>query len=127
SGPRGLATDLRDRVTISWERMANRPEIAVVAAIGFVALVGLALHPIMSDRPLSERALPLRFAAAIAISLIVNDSPNDVALIGSVGLLVCDLVMLRDRCAAASCSASSLAFSWPAAAERRLSRLRPRQ
>lgn len=125
SGPGGLAADLRDRVTISWERMASRPEIAVIAAIGFVALVGLTLRVIKSDRPLSERGLPLGLAAAIATSLLVNDSPNDVALIGSLGLLVCDLVMLPDRCAAASCLRSPLAFSWPAAAERRLSR--PRQ
>jgi hypothetical protein len=127
SGPGGLAADLRDRVTISWERMASRPEIAVIAAIGFVALVGLTLHVIKSDRPLSERGLPLGLAAAIATSLLVNDSPNDVALIGSVGLLVCDLVMLPDRCAAASCLRSPLAVSWPAAAERRLSRPRQRR
>ena len=58
SGPRGLVTDLRDRVTISWERMANRPEIAVVAAIGFVALVGLTLHVIRSDQGLEGAHFP---------------------------------------------------------------------
>ena len=126
SGPSGLASDLRDRVTLSWNRIENKPYVGIMFAIGLLALIALTVHVLRSDRPLADRALPLGFAAAIAVSLIVNDSPNDVAIAGSVGLLVCDLVMLPRRWAAASCSCSPLAFSWPAAEERPLSRLRPR-
>jgi hypothetical protein len=126
SGPGGLAADIRDRITLSVHRIVHKPSVAVVFGIGLVVLVVLTIHVLRSDRPLSQRALPLAFAGAIALSLLVNDSPNDVALIGSVGLLVCDLVMLRDRCAAAFCLRSPSASSWPGVAGRRLSRQRPR-
>ena len=126
SGPGGLAADLRDRSAMSWHRIVHKPSVAVVFGIGLVVLIVLTIHVLRSDKPLSQRALPLAFAGAIAISLLVNDSPNDVALFGSVGLLVCDLVMLRGRCTAASCSRYSLAPSWPVVAERRPSRQRPR-
>jgi hypothetical protein len=126
SGPGGLASDLRDRVTLSWHRIEDKPAVAIMFGIGVVALVALTVHTLRSDRPLADRALPLGFAAAIAVSLIVNDSPNDVAIAGSVGLLVCDLVMLPRRWAAASCSRSPLALSWPVVAERPLSRPPPR-
>jgi hypothetical protein len=66
-------------------------------------------------------------AVAIAVSLVVNDSPNDVATAGLVGFVVCGAVMLRARCAAASCLRSPSAFSWPVAVERPPWRPRPRR
>jgi len=49
----------------------------------------------------------LAFAAALATSLVVNDSPNDVLTAGLVGYVVVEAVMLRDRCAALSPSPGS--------------------
>jgi hypothetical protein len=125
-GPEGLAAHFGDRLAISWERatLAPAPAVSVFLSLAIVAL--LVVRLVRSDAPLALRALPLAFAAAVGTSLVVNDSPNDVAVAGLVGYLVCEAVMLRARCAAASCSRSPLAFSWPAAAARRPFRPRPR-
>ncbi len=107
SGPSGLAGDLRDRVALSWDRIAQQADIAVVVAICLPVLVVLVVRLLRSDAPLDRRALPLAFAAAIATSLVVNDSPNDVLTAGLVGYVVVEAVMLRDRCAALSPSPGS--------------------
>ena len=100
SGPSGLASDLRDRLELSWERIAQQADIAVVVAVCLPVLALLVVRLLRSDAPLSKRALPLAFAAALATSLVVNDSPNDVLTAGLVGYVVVEAVMLRDRCAA---------------------------
>jgi len=125
-GPDTLASHFRDRLLVSWERVTLGPGPALAVVLSLAALAVLVVRLLASDRPLAERALPLAFATAVLVSLIVNDSPGDVALTGLVGYLVCEAVMLRGRCAAASCSRSSSAFYWPAAGARRLSRPRPR-
>jgi hypothetical protein len=60
-------------------------------------LVLLVVATLRSDAPLTRRALPLAFAAAIGVSLAVNDAPNDVAAAGLVGYATCTAVMLRAR------------------------------
>jgi len=107
SGPSSLAADLRDRVALSWDRIAQQADIAVVVAICLPVLVVLVVRLLRSDAPLERRALPLTFAAALATSLVVNDSPNDVLTAGLVGYVVVEAVMLRDRCAALSPSRGS--------------------
>jgi hypothetical protein len=107
SGPSGLAADLRDRVALSWDRIAQQGHIAVVVAICLPVLAILVVRLLRSDAPLERRALPLAFAAALATSLVVNDSPNDVLTAGLVGYVVVEAVMLRDRCAALSPSRGS--------------------
>jgi hypothetical protein len=126
TGPAGLWADLRDRVAISWDRVAGTPAVTILVAVGVVLLALLVARILRSGRPWPQRAVPLSLAAALATSLVVNDSPNDVVVAGLVGLVVCDAAMLRARCAAASCSGSSLAFSWPAAVGSRPWRPRPR-
>jgi hypothetical protein len=125
-GPETLASHFGDRLLVSWERATLGPGPVVAVFLSLAALAVLVARLLASSRPLAERALPLAFAAALLVSLIVNDSPGDVAVTGLVGYLVCEAVMLRARCAAASCSRSSWAFSWPAAGEKGLSRPRPR-
>jgi hypothetical protein len=71
------------------------------------------------ETPLTEKALPLSVATAVAVSLLVNDTASDVAVAGLVGYVVCEAVMLPARCAAAFCSRSFSALFWPAAEERR--------
>jgi hypothetical protein len=107
SGLSGLAADLRDRVALSWDRIAQQGDIAVVVAICLPVLAILVVRLLRSAAPLERRALPLAFAAALATSLVVNDSPNDVLTAGLVGYVVVEAVMLRDRCAALSPSRGS--------------------
>jgi len=107
SGPSGIAADLRDRVELSWDRIAQQAGIATVVAVCLPVLVILVVRLLRSDAPLERRALPLAFAAALATSLVVNDSPNDVLTAGLVGYVVVEAVMLRDRCAALSPSRES--------------------
>jgi len=107
SGPSGLAGDLRDRVELSWERISQQVGIAAVVAACLPVLVLLVVRLLRSDAPLERRALPLAFAAPLATSLLVNDSPNDVLTAGLVGYVVVEAVMLRDRCAALSPSPGS--------------------
>jgi hypothetical protein len=122
SGPRGLASDLADRIGLSFARLAANPTVAVLVALG-VGLLGLLVaRTLRRDSPLADRAAPLALAAAVAASLIVNDSPNDVVLGGLVGYLAVERGMLPRRCAARS-SSSRLRSSWPVAAAARPSRL----
>ena len=125
-GPGSLAAHLSDRLRISWDRVTVSPGPALTVALSLALLAAVVVRDLRSGAPLPERALPLAFAFAVAVSLVVNDAPNDVAAAGVMGYLVCSGVMLRGRCAAASCSRSPLAFSWLAAEERPLSRLRRR-
>ena len=107
SGPSGLGADLRDRVELSWDRVAQQGDIAAVVAVCLPVLVVLVIRVIRTDAPMTRRALPLAFAAALATSLLVNDSPNDVLTAGLVGYVVVEAVMLRDRCAVLSPSPGS--------------------
>jgi hypothetical protein len=73
-------SDFAARVELSWERATSS---ALVATFVVAAIVALGLLVIRGPR----RPLPLAFAAAIAVSLVVNDSPGDVAAAGLVGYL----------------------------------------
>jgi hypothetical protein len=107
SGPSGIAADLRDRVELSWDRIAQQAGIAAVVAVCLPVLVLLVVRLVRSDAAIERRALPLAYAAALATSLVVNDSPNDVLTAGLVGYVVVEAVMLRDRCAVLSPSRES--------------------
>ena len=100
SGPGGLLGDLRDRVELSWDRVVHKTSVTVVVAVCVPVLVYLVVRVLRSEAPMARRALPLAFAAALVVSLLVNDSPNDVLTAGLVGFVVMQVVMLRDRCAA---------------------------
>jgi hypothetical protein len=122
-GPRGLAGDLADRVTLSFERATDRWYVGTLIAIGILLLAALALRAVRTE----NRAVPLALAAAIGISLVVNDSPNDVVLLGLTGFLAVERGMLPARCAGRSSSPLRLRWSWPAAAARRRSSPSPRR
>jgi hypothetical protein len=121
-GPRGLAGDLAGRVTLSFERATDRWYVGLLIAFGILLLAVLALRAARSG----DRAVPLAFAAAVAVSLVVNDSPNDVVLLGLTGFLAVERGMLPGRCAARSFS-SFLPWSWPAAEAKRPSSPSPRR
>jgi hypothetical protein len=127
-GPVGLGGDLVDRVELSWRRATSSwwVGLAVVALIGVLAL--LVVRTLRGRKPLEELAAPLSLAAAIAVSLIVNDSPTDVLLVGATGYVAMTAGMLRAPWSASPRSSSA----WPlwsspsAAAGARRPRLRPR-
>ena len=80
-GPAGLARDVWERVELSYLRATEHWAIAAVVAASVAALVALVVRG-------ERRPLPLAFAVAIAVSLVVNDSPREVAILGLVGYVV---------------------------------------
>jgi hypothetical protein len=80
-GPAGLAEDLGRRVQVSFERATAGPGVALLVFGGIAALVVLALR--------ERRPLLISLLAALGVSLVVNDSPNDVVIAG----LACYLVL----------------------------------
>ena len=99
-GPTGLATDLWDRVTLSWRRATDNASTAIMTTVGLAALAALTVRALRLPEPIRDRALPLAFAAAIAASMIVNDSPKDVALAGLAGYLAVESLALGPASAA---------------------------
>jgi hypothetical protein len=118
NGPDSLASHFGERLQVSWERVTGGAGPGIVTLVSVVLLACLVVRLLRSQASWGDRALPLAFAAAVAVSLLVNDSPSDVASAGLVGYLVCEAVMLRARCAAASSLRSFWAAFWPAVEER---------
>jgi hypothetical protein len=86
-GPGEIASDLAGRVSLSWERATSSPWAALVVVASIAGLALLAARLPKLEAPGELRALLVAFLAAIAVSLIVNDSPGDVAAGGLVGCL----------------------------------------
>jgi hypothetical protein len=72
-----------DRIALSWERLTDNWGVGITVVLALALLAALVVRG-----PL--RPLPLAFAAAVAASMIVNDSPFEVALGGLVGYLTLD-------------------------------------
>lgn len=86
-GPVDLAEALRDRVTLSWERATDQASTALIIALSVMALTLLVIRLIDLEPSARRIALPLSLVAAIAVSLVVNDSPVDVLVTGLVAYL----------------------------------------
>jgi hypothetical protein len=127
-GPAGLGGDLVERVELSWLRATSSWWVGLVVVALIVVFALLVAWTLRRREPLEKLAAPLSLAAAIAVSLVVNDSPIDVLLVGLTGYVALAAGMLRAPWPASprSSSASPLWFSASAAAERRRPRLRPR-
>jgi hypothetical protein len=78
-GPVGLAEDLWRRLELSWLRATSGWGVGLLVFGGILLLVLLALR--------ERRPLLLAYLAALAVSLVVNDSPNDVIVAGLAGYL----------------------------------------
>ena len=79
-GPVGLAEDFWRRLHLSWLRATSSWGVAALVFGGIAALALLARR--------ERRPLLLAYLAALAVSLLVNDSPNDVIVAGLAGYLV---------------------------------------
>jgi hypothetical protein len=122
-GPWDFAGDLADRVVLSFERATDRWYLGLLIALGILILAALSARTLRAGRG----PVPLAFAAAIATSLVVNDSPNDVVSLGITGFLAVERGMLPARCAGRFSSPLRLPWSWPGAAARRPSSPSPRK
>ena len=78
-GPAGLAEDFARRLELSWLRATSDWGVGLLVGGGIVALALLALR--------ERRTLLTAYLAALAVSLLVNDSPNDVIVAGLAGYL----------------------------------------
>jgi hypothetical protein len=78
-GPTGLAEDFWRRLELSWLRATSGWGVGVLVGGGIVVLALLALR--------ERRTLLTAYLVAIAVSLLVNDSPNDVIIAGLAGYL----------------------------------------
>jgi hypothetical protein len=82
-GPDELARDLWERLELSWERTTDS------AGVALAVLTALALLAVLAARG-ARRPLPLAVLGAIAVSLLVNDSPKEVAVGGLVAYLAAE-------------------------------------
>jgi hypothetical protein len=101
-GPTGLAGDLGERIELSWERATGDWYVALAVGLMLVLFVWLVVRTLRRPNALRDAAVPLSVAAAIAVSLIVNDSPTDVLLVGLTSYIAADLGMLSPRWPATS-------------------------
>jgi hypothetical protein len=125
-GPVGLAEDLGERVELSWERTTGDWYVALAVALMLGVFAFLVVRTLRRSDALSESPVALAVAAAIAVSLVVNDSPTDVLLVGLTSYVAADVGMLLARWPATSRSSSpSLRSPLSRAAAAGRSRRRP--
>jgi hypothetical protein len=96
-GPTGLAGDLGERVELSWDRATGDWYVALAVAFMLAAFVYLVVRTLRRPDALRESPVALSVAAAIAVSLVVNDSPTDVLLVGLTSYVAADVGMLPAR------------------------------
>jgi hypothetical protein len=96
-GPGSLAGDLRDRVVLSYERVTEDWYVALAIGVLAVLLALLVARTLARRGAGPDTAVPLALAVAVATSLVVNDSPLEVLLVGAVAYLATDLGMLPAR------------------------------
>jgi hypothetical protein len=127
-GPTGLGGDLVERVALSWERATSSLWVGLAVLVLLAAFAFLVVRILRRPEPLADLAVPLSLAAATAVSLVVNDSPTDVLLVGTVGLAAAAAGMLRGPWPASPRSFSLSPLSSPSqgAAAPRTHRRRPR-
>jgi hypothetical protein len=93
-GPSEVADALRDRVVLSWERATDRLITAAIVGVSLLALALLVVRLVGRGPGSYRAALPLSVVVAIATSLIVNDSPLDVAVTGLVAYVAVEAYVL---------------------------------
>jgi len=75
-GPGELAADLADRIELSVRRTLASPAALVVVLAGLAVLAGVALRGELTP-------VLIAFLVALAVSLVVNDTPSDVIGMGA--------------------------------------------
>jgi hypothetical protein len=93
-GPDDLAEAFGDRITLSWERTTDKTSTALTVGVSIAAFALLVVRLVSLEPSARRAALPLSVAAAIAASLVVNDSPVDVLVAGLVAFLAVEAYAL---------------------------------
>jgi hypothetical protein len=88
-GPGRVAADLGDRVVLSFERATIDWYVTLVVCLAVAALLVLFVRLLRADVPPLERAVPVAVGVAVLASLVVNDSPREIAVCGLIGFLAC--------------------------------------
>jgi hypothetical protein len=91
----GILSDLADRIVLSWERATAGWGVALIVAVAILVLVLLVSRLPRLQLGRDGRALLLSFAVAVAVSLVVNDSPMEVSVGGVVGYAALERYMVR--------------------------------
>jgi hypothetical protein len=86
-GPVSLAGDLRDRATLSFDRAVIHWYTALIVCVALGTLLLLAARLLRAGVLNRDRAVALALAGATLVSLVVNDSPVEVAVAGLVGFV----------------------------------------
>jgi hypothetical protein len=94
-GAGGVLSDFADRVVLSWERATAGWGVALVVTAAIIALVVLVSRLPRVEVGRDGHALLLSFAVAVAVSLVVNDSPVEVSIGGVVGYVALERYMQR--------------------------------
>jgi hypothetical protein len=81
----GAAAALTDRIELSWLRATSSAVAGAAILVGLILLVLLVVRLPRLRIDAVGRAVLIAFAAAIGVSLVVNDSPLDVTVVGLVG------------------------------------------
>jgi len=84
-GPGGLIDDLRNRAVLSYDNAVASWGAGLAVCASLAGLVLLAAVVFRRALATEDRALLTAYLAAIATSLVVNDSPLDVSLVGLAG------------------------------------------
>jgi hypothetical protein len=101
-GPDDLADAFRDRLTLSWERTTDKASTVLIVVVSVAAFALLVFRLLSLEPSVRRAALPLSLAAAIAASLVVNDSPVDVLVTGLAAYLAVEAYALPDVGAAST-------------------------
>jgi hypothetical protein len=89
-GPGRLADELAGRVSLSFARLGRDWRLALLVGALAVALALLVARTIARRGRSGLPAVPVALASALAVSLVVNDSPDDVLLVGVAAYLAVD-------------------------------------
>jgi hypothetical protein len=103
-GPSGLADDLGRRLDVTWAGATGSWHAALLCALGLAALVAVAVR-----RP--HDRVTTAFLIALAVSLVVNDSPVDELVWGALGATA---LLARESAASARRSWSTAPQASPA-------------
>ena len=96
-GPDEVLNDLWERVELSWERVTSGWLVGLAVLAALVALAVLVARLPRLDVGAGARALLAATAAAITVSLVVNDSPKEVAIGGLLAYLALERWLVARR------------------------------
>lgn len=87
-GPVALVGALGDRIELSWARLVDQWPVTIVAVAALVGLLAIHGTVVRETAGRRERSLLTAFVVGVVVSLVVNDSPAEITLLGLAGYSV---------------------------------------